>query len=192
MSMYGLGIRTVWYRNGLPHRRDPHPAVVQTGAEGRVIEQSWFINGEFRNDHRPSTIDPNSSKWKRTIGRTGAFHRLDDLPAVMGEQFEWWKDGRQYKRDRNLPIQIWPTCMTWWVRDDDGPVYMDADGRMEWLVMGNGCHFSKIEKPPPLHQVEAYNVYKARFLSYFPICLADRFTMQRGFLQACDFPDDQQ
>ena len=56
MSMYGLGIRTVWYRNGLPHQRDPDPAVVQTGAEGRVIEQSWLINGKFRNDHRPSTI----------------------------------------------------------------------------------------------------------------------------------------
>lgn len=200
MFYTGSGIRSVWYCNGLPHRDGDEPAVIQTRPDHTgqlvVLEKSWFTRGELRNDHRPSTITPLGSYWFLAMladgGRRRRLHRMDDLPAVIGvDVMEWAQFGRNCRRDRNLPHIIrWEGTMEWECRYDR-PVAMYANGVMDWAVSTEPV-WRRREIPPDETDTDAFNTYKARFLSFYPIHLADRFGIQRnlGFLKPCDFPVD--
>lgn len=205
---FATGIRSVWYCNGLPHRDGYEPALIQTGQDktGQLVafEQSWFTHGEFRNDHRPSTVTPTESCWRIATpidgGRHGLLHRMNDLPAAIGiDVMEWAQFGRHCRRDANLPHSIW--CfgtMVWEFITDNRPVVirpvvMHADGAMIWLVNSEQPDERRREIPPDESDTEAFNTYKARFLSFYPIHLVDRVQIQRdlGFLQPADFPADE-
>ena len=174
-----------WYRNGLLHRDGDRPAMIYSD------ELTWLTNGQYRNDHRPSTATPSGFTWRlRTYvdgHPDGVLHRMGDLPAVINnEVVKWMQFGRGYKRVNDLPGMIWfDGTMAWVGRDAELPCTMyAANGQILWQ--------SKSMVPPDETDVEAFNAYKAQFLSFYPIHLVDRVAIQPhlGFLKPSDFPVD--
>lgn len=179
-----------WYRNGLLHRDGDKPAMIYRD------KLSWLTNGQYRNDHRPSTATPREITWQlRTHVNghpDGVLHRMGDLPAVItNEVVKWMKFGRGHKRDNDLPGMIWfDGTMAWVGRDAERP---DAERPyLMYAQSGQMLWQSKCMVPPDETDVDAFNAYKAQFLSFYPIRLVDRVAIQLflGFLKPSDFPVD--
>ena len=190
-----------WFRNGLLHRDGDKPALVFCD------EQSWFTDGKLRNDHRPSTLTPRAAKWGarqydakwelRQYQRgnrcpENVLHRMGDLPALIGGlSLKWMQHGCIYKRDNDLPsiINI-DGSMVWKSRDANRPHEMNAANGSIYSAIGPYSY--RWTYPPAKSDVKAFNAYKARFLSFYPIHLVDRVGIvpYLGFLQPCDFPNE--
>jgi len=89
-----------WYKNGLRHRDNDFPAVIQTDGT-----QYWYKYGkQHRDNDLPALIYPSGTKlWYKN----GEYHRDNDLPAVIRENgHQLWYKNNKLHRDNNLPAII--------------------------------------------------------------------------------------
>lgn len=93
--------RREWYNNGLLHRDNDLPAVIDRGKKVKM----WYQNGVLhRSNGLPAVVTDNSKQWYKF----GVLHRDMDLPAVISMNYEdetvhkkWYKDGKLYREQQH-------------------------------------------------------------------------------------------